>query len=617
MRAFSRLNHRIVLCVLVLLAPFAGHARDWQWSGVDRIVAIGDIHGAYDALVDLLKDTGLVNEGLDWTGAGTHLVIDGDILDRGAGSRKVMDLIMKLEPQAGAAGGMVHMVLGNHEVMNLTGDLAYTSNEEFASYAGDEDPADRQAALSRFRNINPESDADEEAVLSEFERKYPPGFFGHRRLFSAQGRYGQWLAGKPVLVKINDTLFVHGGLSKQVLGMDGSSLNNAYTNLLQEYMDNWATLADAGVLPLESDFYDHRKILAAYLENRGDIAAGRLIDSAARMIELNDSPFFRMQSVIWYRGNVLCNEVMAESELDAALRQFGAGRLVIGHTPTHNRRVLDRFGGKLIRADTGILKSHYHGQSSAVIIERGRTAVFYTAQDGLSAPDAQPRLTGVRPADLMTDDELEILLANSPIRENTGQKDGTRLLKLEYQGKLIPARFTPAVNKRKNRIFIPEVAAYRLDRMLGIDLVPAVVMRTVDGDPGAISLVQDKLISEQERSEKQLGVGAWCPLQDQFNLMYDFDILVHNEGRTPEEIRYTSGNWQLVLTGNHELFAARNGRPRYLKNAPVTLPDLLAGKLKGLDDDQLAAELGAVLDEKRRRAILKRRDVLLESANND
>ncbi len=107
-----------------------------EFEAVDRIVAIGDVHGAYDTFVENLKATGLVDDALDWIGGKTHLVQTGDVLDRGPDSRKAIDLLMKLEPQAGAAGGRVHALIGNHEFFNAVGALDYLSDAEAAQVGG-------------------------------------------------------------------------------------------------------------------------------------------------------------------------------------------------------------------------------------------------------------------------------------------------------------------------------------------------------------------------------------------------------------------------------------------------------------------------------------------------
>lgn len=616
MRNLALLKNWFFLFSFLLFLPLHGYAQQWQWSGVERIVAVSDIHGAYDSFVDVLNHAGIVDAQLNWSGGRTHLVIVGDVLDRGPKSRRALDLIMKLESEAGAEGGMVHMVLGNHEVMDMTGDLAYVSNSEYASYADEEEQAWRQAAYSRFKKNAGADTGNDEVLRTEFEKKYPRGFFGHRRMFSSRGKYGRWLMNKPVMLRINNTLFVHGGLSKYALEFDGDSLNNAYAQLLKEYLDDWSVLADAGILNVEEDFYDHDRILKTYLSSQSPDNTGgssQLNRVAKRLLELNNSPLFRMQSPIWYRGNVGCNEVLGAPELDEVLKHFKAVRLVIGHTPTPNHEVLNRYNGKLIRIDTGMLHSYFGGRGSALVIKSGEVTAIYSGRKGQFKLETQPRMTGVRP-DMMSDEDLERLLSQAPILDNTRIDHDRHLLKLGYEGKQLDAVFIPARNKGRNKLFIPEVAAYRFDKLLGIDMVPVAVSRPLDGEPGAVSLNQDSLVNERIRNVEKQGGGAWCPLDDQFGLMYVFDMLVYNEGRTPEEIRYNSNNWQLVLTGNRKLFAAKNSKPYYLKKAPVNLSMDFISRLRALNDGLLSDRLGDVLDKRRIGAILKRRDVILKSA---
>src|SRR5262245_30421380 len=100
-----------------------------------RIVAIGDIHGADAAFVSILEKAKLIDANRKWSADDTSLIQTGDVLDRGSGSRKAMDLVMNLEKQAPQKNGRVIPLLGNHEVMNIIGDLRYVSAEEYASYS--------------------------------------------------------------------------------------------------------------------------------------------------------------------------------------------------------------------------------------------------------------------------------------------------------------------------------------------------------------------------------------------------------------------------------------------------------------------------------------------------
>ncbi|MBN1423133.1 metallophosphoesterase [Candidatus Fermentibacteria bacterium] len=143
------------------------------WTDVERVVAIGDIHGDYHQLVRALQLGQVIDAQNQWIGGRTHLVHTGDVLDRGPDSRKAMDLLISLEEQALKAGGRVHALIGNHEAMILQKDYRYVHPGEVQSHGGQE----------------------------EFERALSPG-----------GAYGRWICGHNAVIRLNDVLFVHGGL---------------------------------------------------------------------------------------------------------------------------------------------------------------------------------------------------------------------------------------------------------------------------------------------------------------------------------------------------------------------------------------------------------------------
>ena len=130
-------NPLIALLALLLLAT-GSHASDWRADGVERVVAIADVHGAYEAMVETLGNVGVLDEDLGWAGGESYLVIVGDLLDRGPRSRDALDLLMRLEGEAEAAGGKVQVLIGNHESMNMIGDLRYVSKSEYEAFADDE-----------------------------------------------------------------------------------------------------------------------------------------------------------------------------------------------------------------------------------------------------------------------------------------------------------------------------------------------------------------------------------------------------------------------------------------------------------------------------------------------
>ncbi|MEM1146069.1 MAG: metallophosphoesterase, partial [Pseudomonadota bacterium] len=121
------------ILLLLVYVPTLAVAADLQdeWSGVERVVTVGDVHGDYDGYINVLKDAGIVNRRGKWVAGETHLVQIGDVSDRGPDTAKIIRHLKKLEKQARKAGGYVHALIGNHEAMNMLGDLRYVHPGEY------------------------------------------------------------------------------------------------------------------------------------------------------------------------------------------------------------------------------------------------------------------------------------------------------------------------------------------------------------------------------------------------------------------------------------------------------------------------------------------------------
>ena len=115
-------------------------------------------------------------------GIEAHLVMCGDLIDRGPGDREVLDLVHRLQGEAKKARGGVHALLGNHEVMNLVRDLRYVSRESHLAFAKEERASDRKKAWWGFRKAHASRESDESRLEAAFDKRYPPGL-----LWSSQG----------------------------------------------------------------------------------------------------------------------------------------------------------------------------------------------------------------------------------------------------------------------------------------------------------------------------------------------------------------------------------------------------------------------------------------------
>jgi 3',5'-cyclic AMP phosphodiesterase CpdA len=579
----------------------------WRVGGGGRVVAFADVHGAFDELTAMLRAQGLVDGALRWSGGDTRLVSLGDLVDRGADSRKVLDLLMRLEGEARAAGGSVHVVLGNHEVMNIVGDLRYVSPGEYAAFAGREDDALRAAAF--------EAAVVREPGLSRegFDARFPPGYFAHRQAFSPDGGYGAWLLSRPFVLVVGDTAFAHGGLPPMVAELGLDATNDALRAQLVAYLDAWKDLRAAHPQAGPDDF----RGLPAALE------AGGAADDSAALARLQDAAVFTTDGPTWYRGQALCHPFTEDANLSAALARLGVARLVVGHTVTPTRRVASRLDGRVILLDTGMLAEAYEGRAALLVIEDGRVGAAYADRPGtLSAPEPLPRAVGPRPGGL-DDDALAAWLATAEVvgsedlptgitepRRVTLRKDG---LEMRAVAKQLSTDFgadnsTKSLNSGDR--FGYDVAAYALDRLLGLDMIPVTVARELGGRRSAVQFWIEGSINARQMIEQKLAPEGWCPADAQYNLMNVFDVLVHNTDRTQENLLLTR-DWNVVLIDHSRAFALKQEAPRLLYQRPVELPPAFAARLAALDRPSLERALGPWLHRRQIDALLKRRDRLL------
>ncbi|MCJ7611995.1 MAG: metallophosphoesterase, partial [Candidatus Aminicenantes bacterium] len=135
----------------VWLAGLPARAADIPcvFIGVDKVVAVGDLHGDYQNFIKILTGTHLVDQDLHWIGGRIHLVQTGDILDRGSSARRIFDLLIRLEKEAGQAGGKIHVLIGNHEEMALAGISfdypGFVTVDQFQSFLPDAFVEEKQA----------------------------------------------------------------------------------------------------------------------------------------------------------------------------------------------------------------------------------------------------------------------------------------------------------------------------------------------------------------------------------------------------------------------------------------------------------------------------------------
>ncbi len=599
----------LVSLLLWLFLPLSSAQADkWHFSDVERIVAVSDVHGAYGALIETLQVADVIDEDLAWSGGKTHFVVTGDLLDRGPDSRLVMDLIMRLEHEAPQAGGRVHQLIGNHEVMNLTGDLRYVADEEYAAFLDMESEEEREYWYKSFRHQHP-LDSDEATIRWQFDGKAPPGYFGHRKAFHYDGPYGKWLLQKPIMIVINDTVFVHGGIPPLVAERGLEGVNGELKRELHDFLITRAALENKAVLSPIDRFKEIPELLTRKAK------AGQLLGvdmrTAQMAIDLGGSPLHGPAGPTWYRGTASCNSLIEGDSLNAALDVVGGQRVVIGHTPTITRRVQQRMGGRIVEIDTGMLKKNYDGSGHALIIEDGELGVVN--QDG--SRDLVPLIHPVRVGHesmAITDGELASLLLNGDVTEIDAGLSSWKLVQVTTGDVRLHAYFRELPEERG---FIPELAAYKLDRMLGLRMVPVTVRRDIAGKEGTLQFVPAATMTERERVAAGRGWSTPCPLHKQVGAMFVFDTLIHNTARTPSTMVYSPDDWLLMLVDHENVFGVQQERPAYLEGVDLAVGDQWRTVLQSMDNETLRSGLGDVLDEHRLSALASRRDALIRGSS--
>lgn len=586
-----------LVVLLVALAPSVP-AQQARFDGVSRVVAFGDVHGAYDALAALLQTSEVIDADLAWTGGATHLVSVGDLLDRGADSRRVMDLLIRLESEAAAAGGRVHVVLGNHELMNLIGDLRYVAEGEYLAFAEDETDAMRDAAFARLA-----ASAEPPPSRQDFDARYPRGYFAHRAAFASDGEYGAWLLDKPAIVVIDSTAFVHGGLPALVAETTLNELNTRLTATLERYLELRSELAERNLLDPIDMQEDLSRIQAALASDAPAATSAAAPQRALleQFVELAASPELNAEGPLWYRGSVYCKPILEVSTLDAALARLGVERVVVGHTPTVDRRVRSLHDGRTIMLDTGMLASYYAGRPAALIIEDGTPIVQYLMPSERRPPEPESLVAGYP----MTEAELRAALELGSV-ESLASGSSDAQIEVTHAGMTVRATFYPA-----RAAAAAELAAATLDDLLGTDLVSPTVPRTIDGRDGALQLRPADAISETERAARGLGSAGWCDLQPQFDLMLAFDALLHNTARRSDDVLYDTDVTNVTLTRHAAAFGAERRLPTRPDGTEIEAPAAFRDALSRVDEARLGEALGEWLGARRLDALLERRERLL------
>ncbi len=373
----------------------------------DRVVAIGDIHGAAEQFLALLEAVGLTDSSQRWTGGRTTLVQTGDFTDRGTGVRAVIDLLMRLETEASAAGGKVIVLLGNHEAMNLMANLRDVNPELLASFEAPGSATRRDEAYEAYVALM----GDRAEVLgplvpdplprAQWMEVHPPGFFEYMEAFGPDGTYGRWLLAKPVVAQVGDSILLHGGLHPTKSPTRLSELNEKARSEIEAYYEYRAQLVERGIILPFFTFQETTTAVQQELDYWVELVAptgppapdhdvslsrdereliGMLID----MGNMGSWTVIDEDGPVWFRGFARWSDDEGLPQARSLTEQYGVTRIVVGHTPPPTRLITARFDNRVFLIDTGMLTGHYSGRASALeIVGNQVTAVYLDRREPL------------------------------------------------------------------------------------------------------------------------------------------------------------------------------------------------------------------------------------------
>ena len=256
------------------------------YRDVDSLYVFGDTHGNFNGVTRTLRGAGLIGTDLKWRGGTRNLVFSGDLMDRGPDVTRLLWFVYGLEQQARAAGGRVHVMLGNHETMIFLHDNRYVSAKE----------------------------------------KYLASLYGvpYSKMFDTRlSVLGKWLASKPAVIRIDDVLLAHGGVSTDWLAYTPETFDDTLAKFIdEELFYRWSD--PNAVIRIEKDALERRERF-----------------------------FLDPSSVFWYRGYAQLDSLARP--LQSVLDRYGAKLHVIGHTPTDI--IAQKYDGQLINAHPRIAGS--------------------------------------------------------------------------------------------------------------------------------------------------------------------------------------------------------------------------------------------------------------------
>ena len=615
----------------------------------DRIVAIGDVHGSYTGVVSIMREAALIDTDNRWIGGNALLVQTGDLLDRGPDVRQVLDLFMSLQPQAEAAGGKVVVLMGNHEAMNLFGSMLYVNPTAYESFAGPGSEEKLAHAFERWQALFGTGDTplgeDSAAREQNWLAEHPPGFVEYTEAMGPEGHYGKWLRGLPTLFRYGGTVFIHAGIGPSYADMPQAEIDQGVAANIRTFdkhksyamklglVEQWFTMSEMMAVTDSIVVFAETQELPDSL--RGELPRLKEIKTFFDGV-YETSPLMVDEGPLWFRGFADWPDDQLVPYLPDWLGKNNVWRMVVSHTPQAEGKIQSRLDGNIFLIDTGMLSEYFQGgRASALEIRDDDATAIY--EGGVREPFPPPKIdygpglswTGPNglplPFDTL-DDVAAFLLAADPVSSKIIDDGVNNPLKvrLEKDGVTINAIFrhesesadlnyldVDVTTEPRHFIdsYLGEIAAYEINRLLGLYNMPPTVYRSLNGMRGTLQLWAEGTMLDRHRAQENMlppGAQAW---NRQMADMRVFDNLINNIDRNQTNI-LIDPNWRLILIDHTRAFARDASLPK-----PEQVTRCSRGlwhSLRHLNEAEVKTRLSPYLSEAEINALFARRDNLVQ-----
>ena len=286
-------------------------------------------------------------------------------------------------------------LLGNHEMMNIMGDLRYVTPANYASYADSKSEERQKSAYQEYMKwrdshaaLLAELPQPMELTEAEWMARHPLGFVEQREAFGPNGTYGKWLREHAALARLGSVIFLHGGIHPSLAHLKLDTINSHIRDEIKAFDSAKQYLQDQKVILPFFTLQEMTAVVQAEVvaERKSRVASDEQRQAQiVQFLGYGDWLSVRPDGPLWFRGYDQWTDAEGAAQMDKILEAYSVAHIAVGHTVQKGGRIRPRFDGKVFLIDTGMLSSYYPGgrASALEICSDAKFTAAYMDQQGV------------------------------------------------------------------------------------------------------------------------------------------------------------------------------------------------------------------------------------------